>query len=120
MLFAVAAIKTGFVFSWSQVKKVEKTRAVVPASDTLDDCVPAKPFSISSSQSTQGATDSAVAFYTARGWQRWRGPSWALTPSGVVRTAEEDGAIYVLPIPGGAALSLDDPLMADWREGDVW
>ena len=50
-----------------------------------------------------GATDAAVPFYTARGWQRWRGPSWALTPSGVVRTAEEDGAIYVLPLESGAA-----------------
>jgi aminoglycoside 2'-N-acetyltransferase I len=67
-----------------------------------------------------GATDSAVPFYTARGWRRWRGPSWALTPSGVVRTADEDGAIYVLPLPSGAGLNLDDPLMADWREGDVW
>jgi aminoglycoside 2'-N-acetyltransferase I len=67
-----------------------------------------------------GASDFAVPFYTARGWQRWRGPSWALTPSGVVRTAEEDGAIYVLPLESGAALQLDEPLMADWREGDVW
>jgi aminoglycoside 2'-N-acetyltransferase I len=67
-----------------------------------------------------GASDEAVPFYTARGWVRWRGPSWALTPSGVVRTAEEDGAIYVLPLPSGASLNLDEPLMADWREGDVW
>ncbi|WP_027004797.1 GNAT family N-acetyltransferase [Conexibacter woesei] len=67
-----------------------------------------------------GASDEAVPFYTARGWQRWRGPSWALTPSGVVRTAEEDGAIYVLPLPSGPPLQLDEPLMADWREGDVW
>jgi aminoglycoside 2'-N-acetyltransferase I len=67
-----------------------------------------------------GATDSAVPFYTARGWVRWRGPSWALTPSGVVRTADEDGAIYVLPLPSGAQLALDGALMADWREGDVW
>ena len=67
-----------------------------------------------------GATDSAVPFYTGRGWLRWRGPSWALTPSGVVRTAEEDGAIYVLPLDTGPTLNLDDPLMADWRDGDVW
>jgi aminoglycoside 2'-N-acetyltransferase I len=67
-----------------------------------------------------GATDSAVPFYTARGWLRWRGPSWALTPSGIVRTADEDGAIYVLPLTSGPPLHLDDPLMADWREGDVW
>jgi aminoglycoside 2'-N-acetyltransferase I len=67
-----------------------------------------------------GASDMAVPFYEARGWRRWRGPSWALTPSGVVRTADEDGAIYVLPLESGPPLNLDDPLMADWREGDVW
>jgi aminoglycoside 2'-N-acetyltransferase I len=67
-----------------------------------------------------GATDAAVEFYVGRGWRRWRGPSWALTPAGVVRTADEDGAIYVLALAGGAELELDGALMADWREGDVW
>jgi aminoglycoside 2'-N-acetyltransferase I len=67
-----------------------------------------------------GATDLAVPFYSSRGWLRWRGPSWALTPNGIVRTADEDGAIHILPLPTGPPLHLDDPLMADWREGDVW
>jgi aminoglycoside 2'-N-acetyltransferase I len=67
-----------------------------------------------------GATDAAVPFYVGRGWRRWRGPSWALTPDGVVRTADADGAIYVLARPESAELSLDEPLMADWRDGDVW
>jgi aminoglycoside 2'-N-acetyltransferase I len=67
-----------------------------------------------------GATDVAVPFYVGRGWRRWRGPAWALTPGGVVRTAAEEGAIFVLAIDGGAELALDDALMADWREGDVW
>jgi aminoglycoside 2'-N-acetyltransferase I len=67
-----------------------------------------------------GATDLAVPFYVSRGWRRWRGPSWALTPDGVVRTADVDGAIYVLAVDGGAELALDGPLMADWRDGDVW
>jgi aminoglycoside 2'-N-acetyltransferase I len=68
-----------------------------------------------------GATDAAVPFYVGRGWRRWRGPSWALTPAGVVRTADEDGAIHVLALDGGAVeLELDGALMADWREGDVW
>jgi aminoglycoside 2'-N-acetyltransferase I len=67
-----------------------------------------------------GATDMAVPLYLGRGWQRWRGPSWALTPAGVVRTADADGAIYVLAQTAGAELHLDDALMADWRDGDVW
>jgi len=51
-----------------------------------------------------GATEAAVRFYRARGWQRWLGPCSALTPSGIVRTPEEDGGIYVLP--GSFALDL--------------
>lgn len=64
------------------------------------------------------ATDAAAPLYAARGWQRWRGPLSALTPAGVMRTPEEEGAVYVLP--GTAALDLDAELTCDWRDGDVW
>jgi aminoglycoside 2'-N-acetyltransferase I len=33
-----------------------------------------------------GSTDEGLPFYRARGWQPWRGPTSALTISGVVRT----------------------------------
>jgi len=65
-----------------------------------------------------GATDVAVPFYTSRGWQRWRGPTSALTPDAVVRTPDEDGSVYVLPL--SAPLDLDGELTCDWRDGDVW
>lgn len=65
-----------------------------------------------------GAKDAAAGFYAARGWTRWRGPTSALTPTGVVRTSDEDGSIYVLP--STASLDLDGELMCDWREGDRW
>lgn len=65
-----------------------------------------------------GASDAAASFYAARGWQVWRGPTSALTPAGIVRTAEEDGGIYVLPV--AAPLDLNGELSCDWREGDVW
>jgi aminoglycoside 2'-N-acetyltransferase I len=65
-----------------------------------------------------GATDEAVALYTGRGWRLWQGPSSALTPSGVRRTADDDGAIYVLP--GAVELDLEGELTCDWRDGDVW
>lgn len=65
-----------------------------------------------------GATDDGARLYLARGWQRWRGPTSAITPDGVVRTAEEDGFIYVLP--GAAELDLTGELACDWRDGDVW
>jgi aminoglycoside 2'-N-acetyltransferase I len=58
------------------------------------------------------------AFYEALGWRRWQGPTAALTPSGIVRTPEEDGSIYVLP--GSAPLDLSGELTCDWRDGDLW
>jgi aminoglycoside 2'-N-acetyltransferase I len=65
-----------------------------------------------------GATDEGAALYTARGWRLWEGPSSALTPDGIVRTAEEDGGIYVLPV--AVELDVTAPLIADWRDGGVW
>jgi aminoglycoside 2'-N-acetyltransferase I len=65
-----------------------------------------------------GATDEAAAFYAHRGWQQWRGPSSALTPDGIRRTEDDDGALYVLPV--AAALDLDGEITCDWRDGDVW
>ncbi len=65
-----------------------------------------------------GATDLAAAFYAARGWQLWRGRCWALTPDGVTRTEDEEGAIFVLPVT--AALDLSGEITCGWRDGDVW
>jgi aminoglycoside 2'-N-acetyltransferase I len=65
-----------------------------------------------------GSSDEGLAFYLARGWQRWRGPTFALTPTGVTRTAEEDG--YILVWPASPSLALDAELTCDWREGDAW
>jgi aminoglycoside 2'-N-acetyltransferase I len=65
-----------------------------------------------------GATDEALRFYEGRGWRRWEGPTSALTPDGIARTADEDGGILVLPV--GVPLDLTGPLVCDWRDGDVW
>jgi aminoglycoside 2'-N-acetyltransferase I len=65
-----------------------------------------------------GASDEGAAFYAARGWQLWQGPTSALTPTGIKRTEGEDGSIYVLP--GAVALDLSGELTCDWRDGDVW
>jgi aminoglycoside 2'-N-acetyltransferase I len=65
-----------------------------------------------------GASDEAVEFYTSRGWQRWLGPSSALTPGGLTMTPEDDGYIYVFPL--SAPLDLSAELTCDWRDGDVW
>jgi aminoglycoside 2'-N-acetyltransferase I len=65
-----------------------------------------------------GATDEGARFYAARGWQLWRGPLSALTPSGVRRTPGEDGCIYVLEVT--VPLDLSGELTCDWRDGDLW
>jgi aminoglycoside 2'-N-acetyltransferase I len=64
------------------------------------------------------SSSKAAAFYARRGWQPWRGQTFALTPSGIQRTADEDDAVFVLPhlIP----LDLSGELTCDWRDGDVW
>jgi aminoglycoside 2'-N-acetyltransferase I len=65
-----------------------------------------------------GSTEEAIPFYTARGWQAWRGPTSALTPDGTRRTEDDDHGIFVLPM--SAQLDLTGELTCDWREGDVW
>jgi aminoglycoside 2'-N-acetyltransferase I len=65
-----------------------------------------------------GATDEAEALYERLGWRRWEGPLSALTPAGLVRTPDEEGAVFVLET--GVALELGGELTCDWRDGDVW
>ncbi len=65
-----------------------------------------------------GASDDGAALYVARGWRLWRGPSFALTPAGLVRTVDNDGSIYVFQ--ASAAFDVSGELTCDWRDGDVW
>ncbi|MEU6347122.1 GNAT family N-acetyltransferase [Streptomyces sp. NPDC046977] len=64
------------------------------------------------------AADGAGGFYAARGWRPWRGPTSVLTPSGVLRTPDDDDCVYVLPT--AAPLDLAGDLVCDWRDGDAW
>ncbi|MFF3275256.1 GNAT family N-acetyltransferase [Streptomyces chrestomyceticus] len=64
------------------------------------------------------ASEDAAAFYAARGWHLWQGPSAVLSPTGLHPTKEEDGAIYVLQ--ASVPLDLTGQLACDWRSGDVW
>ena len=66
------------------------------------------------------ASDVAATMYERRGWRRWRGPTSVLTPGGPLRTAEEDGGVFVWPVATGPSLELDAALTCDWRDGDVW
>jgi aminoglycoside 2'-N-acetyltransferase I len=65
-----------------------------------------------------GASADGARLYTARGWQRWRGSSSAMTPDGIHRTADMDGAIYVLEV--SVPLDASRDLICDWRDGSLW
>ncbi|MFD9963910.1 GNAT family N-acetyltransferase [Amycolatopsis sp. NPDC058986] len=64
------------------------------------------------------SSSDALDFYGARGWELWRGPTSVFGPAGLVRTEEDDGGVFVLPV--SADLDPDAPLACDWRDGDVW
>jgi len=64
------------------------------------------------------SSEDGLAFYASRGWRLWRGTASVLSPGGIVRSPEDDGAIFVLP--GSAQLQSDGDLACDWREGDPW
>jgi aminoglycoside 2'-N-acetyltransferase I len=63
------------------------------------------------------ASEAGAAFYAARGWLAWQGPTWVLTPAGVVRTPDDDDCVFVLP---GPDIDRTAELTCDWREGDPW
>ena len=65
-----------------------------------------------------GASPIGSRLYAARGWQLWQGPSAALTPDGIRRTADHDGAIYVLPV--SVPLDLAADLTCDYRPAAPW
>jgi aminoglycoside 2'-N-acetyltransferase I len=65
-----------------------------------------------------GASDAGAGFYAARGWKQWQGQTWALTPDGRVRTADEDDGVFVFE--RSRALDSSRELTCDWRDGDVW
>jgi aminoglycoside 2'-N-acetyltransferase I len=59
-------------------------------------------------------------FYERLGWEIWRGPSYVRAPTGLRRTADDDGYILVLRTPTSPPLRLTDSISCDWRPGDVW
>ena len=64
------------------------------------------------------ASGVGAELYTSRGWRPWRGPTSALTPTGLQRTPDDDGSVFVLPV--GPHLDLDGEIACDWRDGDLW
>lgn len=64
------------------------------------------------------SSDRGRKLYTLRGWLPWGGPTSVLAPAGTIRTPDDDGSVFVLPV----AIEMDATaaLACDWRDGDVW
>lgn len=113
LLYGGRALRTGYVEGVA-VHPEHRRRGIGAAMMTSVEGVARRAYDVAA----LGATDEAAAIYASRGWQLWQGPSSALTPAGIQRTEDEDGAIYVLPLE--VALDVHDSLTCDWRDGDVW
>ncbi len=57
-------------------------------------------------------------WYGRLGWERWRGPLFIRTPNG--RQATPDEEVMIGRLPRTPDLNLDEPLSAEWREGELW
>ena len=68
-----------------------------------------------------GALHSVLpTFYEHLGWEKWRGPTYVRSDTGLTRTPEDDGCIHVWRLPASSDLDLDDPISCPWRPGYVW
>jgi aminoglycoside 2'-N-acetyltransferase I len=68
-----------------------------------------------------GALSTGVPeLYTPLGWESWRGPTYAQTPDGRLRTPDEDDGVMVLRTDRAREIDLTSELTCDWRAGDVW
>jgi aminoglycoside 2'-N-acetyltransferase I len=64
------------------------------------------------------ASEMGRPVYESRGWLPWLGMTSVLALDGPVRTPDDDGDIFVLPVT--VELDTAAELMCDWRRGDVW
>lgn len=64
------------------------------------------------------SSESARHIYIGRGWIQWKGPTSVLAPTGLIRTPEDDGYVFVMPVD--VTLDPTADLVCDWRSGDVW
>jgi aminoglycoside 2'-N-acetyltransferase I len=65
------------------------------------------------------ASEDGAPLYTARGWQRWGGRVYGLSPDGIVRLPQEEGGVHLWPVRAGRPLDPEHELVLDWRDGDI-
>lgn len=57
-------------------------------------------------------------FYSRLGWTFWSGPLFIRADEGRIDTPDE--RVMTLGLPGTPELDPDEPLSAEWREGELW
>jgi aminoglycoside 2'-N-acetyltransferase I len=68
-----------------------------------------------------GALSSAgTTLYARRGWLPWLGETYVRSGERLVRTPEDDDALYVRPTSSSPELDLSAPISCAWRPGDPW
>ena len=68
-----------------------------------------------------GALSSAgTTLYARRGWLPWLGETYVRTDAGLVRTPDDDDALYVRLTPTSPELEVSAPIICPWRPGDPW
>jgi aminoglycoside 2'-N-acetyltransferase I len=59
-----------------------------------------------------------TTLYSRLGWVFWRGPLFIRYGVNLIATSNE--RIMVLRLPGTPRLEMDEPISAEWREGELW
>jgi len=68
-----------------------------------------------------GALSSAgTTLYARRGWLPWLGETYVRTEERMVRTPDDDDAVYVRLTPSTPELDLSAAISCEWRPGDPW
>lgn len=65
-----------------------------------------------------GLCPAELGLYEKSGWELWQGPLFIRSADGLLATPEERAMI--LRLPATPPLDLDEPLSAEWREGELW
>jgi aminoglycoside 2'-N-acetyltransferase I len=68
-----------------------------------------------------GLSPFSVAYYKRLGWEKWRGPLFIRSETGLIKTPTMEGeCVMILRLPQTPPLNLDAPLSAEWRPGELW
>jgi aminoglycoside 2'-N-acetyltransferase I len=61
----------------------------------------------------------SVEYYTRLGWELWRSPLFIRTADNLI-PSPDDEEVMIFRLPKTPVLDLNDPLSAEWREGELW